>query len=201
MKKIFFCSLFTFFLHLVYGQTYHVTYYEKQLFDIDAPGLASLSQDMKIKTKELFDNLVNVYRLENKNGRSKFYFDYALVKGEIDRDPRRYVNQKIVFKNFLEGNYYTEWLGEENPESPELKVLNTGWEIDKSRDTIIAGFDCQYAVLEKEKIGAWFAPAIPLMDGPFKYAGLPGLILRLEAKNHIVEIHDIKLDGVKINNH
>ena len=47
------------------------------------------------------------------------------------------------------------------------------WEIDKSRDTVIAGFDCQYAVLKEEKIGAWFAPTIPLMDDPFNYAGLP----------------------------
>ena len=193
MKKFIFWGLFTFFLHSVYGQTYQVTYYEKTLFDINAPDLDKLDSGMKIKMKDMLNNLVSVYRLENKNGQSKFYFDYALVKGEIDRDPRRYVNQRIVFKNFSEGNYYTEWLDEENSDQPELKALTTGWKIDTSRDTIIAGFDCKYAVLKGEKIAAWFAPAIPLMDGPFKYAGLAGLILRLETRNQVVEAYNIQV--------
>ena len=41
---------------------------------------------------------------------------------------------------------------------------------------------------------AWFANEIPLQDGPYKFSGLPGLIVKIEDKtqSHILELKGIK---------
>ena len=194
MKKIIFSLLFLFMLQMSFGQTYHVTYYGKAKDKSNNPAFNRFGPDMKQKVKELLDNLDNVYRLVNKNGHSKFYYDYALVKGEIDKDPRRYVNKRIFYKDFSEGTYFYEWLDQRDSQV-KYKTINTGWKIDATRDTVIAGFDCKFATLKEgeNSVFAWFAPAIPIMDGPYWYAGLPGLIIRLETAMEVFQVQDIKV--------
>lgn len=59
-----------------------------------------------------------------------------------------------------------------------LDVL--GWNI-KSDTATINGIKCQRADLQfgNRYWSAWFAPDIPITDGPYKFAGLPGLIVRI----------------------
>ena len=55
------------------------------------------------------------------------------------------------------------------------------WQIlSESKD--ILGYKCQKAQGEfrGRKYIAWFAPSIPISDGPWKFCGLPGLILAVE---------------------
>lgn len=41
---------------------------------------------------------------------------------------------------------------------------------------------------------AWFSPDITIQDGPYKFSGLPGLIVKIEDKTHS---HEFELVGVK----
>lgn len=52
---------------------------------------------------------------------------------------------------------------------------------DEETDSII-GYDCRKATVEfaGRSYTAWFTPEIPLPFGPYKFGGLPGLILKLE---------------------
>lgn len=45
---------------------------------------------------------------------------------------------------------------------------------------------------------AWYAPDIPINDGPYKFQGLPGLIVKIEdnSKTHKYELIEIKKTGV-----
>lgn len=55
------------------------------------------------------------------------------------------------------------------------------WQIENETDTIL-GYVCQKAKLSfrgRDYI-AWFAADIPVNDGPWKFMGLPGLILKVE---------------------
>jgi Protein of unknown function (Porph_ging). len=54
------------------------------------------------------------------------------------------------------------------------------WKIDK-RDSIILGFRCQRARTSYagRTYIAWFTPEIPVSDGPYKFSGLPGLIVKI----------------------
>lgn len=89
-----------------------------------------------------------------------------------------------VYKNFPEGqvtvtdhintNYYT-YRDELHPQS---------WQITDSTKTIM-DYACQMAVSDfrGRRWTAWFAPDLPISDGPWKFSGLPGLIM---------EAHDTK---------
>jgi len=60
----------------------------------------------------------------------------------------------------------------------------------------ILGYDVQKATTEfgGRKWIAWFAKEIPVQSGPYKFFGLPGLILKIEDvhKSHIFELKGIK---------
>lgn len=83
----------------------------------------------------------------------------------------------------MEDCYYTE------PLAP------VHWEIDDSTKTIM-GYECIKATTDYHgrKWAAWFAPEIPLQEGPWKLSGLPGLIL--EASESSGQ-HSFKADGIE----
>lgn len=83
----------------------------------------------------------------------------------------------------MEDCYYTE------PLAP------AHWEIDDSTKTIM-GYECIKATTNYHgrKWAAWFAPEIPLQEGPWKLSGLPGLIL--EASESSGQ-HSFKADGIE----
>ena len=62
------------------------------------------------------------------------------------------------------------------------------WEIQTDSTATVLGYECFMATTHyhgREWKG-WFAPEIPVQDGPWKLQGLPGLILKAEADNGTV---------------
>ena len=60
------------------------------------------------------------------------------------------------------------------------------WELDNQQDSVILGFNCQkaYTTYGGRNYTAWYAPQIPVNEGPYKFNGLPGLILKIcDTKN------------------
>lgn len=63
-------------------------------------------------------------------------------------------------------------------------------------DTTILTYSCHKAICSyggRDYI-AWFTPDIPISDGPYKFSGLPGLIVRLSDTNkeHAFELYKLK---------
>lgn len=61
-----------------------------------------------------------------------------------------------------------------------------GWELT-DRSKTIGEYTCQKAICtyRGRKYEAWFAPEIPINNGPWKFHGLPGLILEVaDTRNH-----------------
>lgn len=59
---------------------------------------------------------------------------------------------------------------------------------------VIAGMTCRKASYTNDKgmpTEAWFTDEIPIMHGPGNYHGLPGLILKIETENTIIEANKI----------
>lgn len=56
------------------------------------------------------------------------------------------------------------------------------WEFAADSTRTILGFECQMATVEfaGRKYSAWFTTELPLPYGPYKFGGLPGLILKIE---------------------
>jgi len=70
------------------------------------------------------------------------------------------------------------------------------WKLDLQKDSVILGFTCQkaYTSYAGRNYVAWYSPQIPISDGPYKFNGLPGLILKIsDTKNqHCFTINSIK---------
>jgi len=73
--------------------------------------------------------------------------------------------------------------------------IDLKWDIIPEFESIL-GYKAQKATTEfgGRKWIAWFSEEIPIQDGPYKFCGLPGLIVKIEdmGKNHIYELKGIK---------
>jgi GLPGLI family protein len=63
----------------------------------------------------------------------------------------------------------------------EEKLQN--WEFDKNGDTTILGYKCKRASIAfaGRRYTAWYTKDIAIQDGPYKFSGLPGLILKIQS--------------------
>lgn len=70
-----------------------------------------------------------------------------------------------------------------------------GWKM-RPEKTVIAGYNCQKATISfgGRVFEAWFSREIPVTDGPYKFYGLPGLIVKLrDTRNqYIFELIKLK---------
>jgi GLPGLI family protein len=72
------------------------------------------------------------------------------------------------------------------------------WEMQQDTLTI-AGFLCQKATctFRGRIYTAWFAHEIPIPNGPWKFGGLPGLILKVHDKDMTYQVECIKIENRK----
>ena len=97
-------------------------------------------------------------------------------------------NQSIVFKNYPSGSFTVTdriMMDDYTYTEPYVEIE---WEILPDTDTLLS-YPCQKAVatFRGRSYEAWFAPAIPLNDGPWKFNGLPGLILKVsDTRQHYI---------------
>lgn len=77
------------------------------------------------------------------------------------------------------------------------EVLSFDWEITSDTTTIL-GYSCQKATTHfrgRDYI-AWFALDLPIDDGPWKFHGLPGMILRVEDSESIFQFKVIGFEKI-----
>lgn len=147
------------------------------------------------------DSLVDEWKKKHPNADS--YPAQLGIKGKVSYwDEYRYSE---YFKDFSL-NTFTEYcrmpwaLSNSNCQyTEEIPVMN--WEIEEDT-TIIAGYHCQKAncTFRGREYTAWFSMEIPISNGPWKFGGLPGLILRVYDKDKLfvfecigVEYHKNKI--------
>tara|TARA_R110002074_G_scaffold22366_3_gene68389 strand:+ start:4790 stop:5485 length:696 start_codon:yes stop_codon:yes gene_type:complete len=100
-----------------------------------------------------------------------------------------------IFKNYPQGkitnteNVFKDYYKYEEP----INLFN--WTITNETKTI-SGYNCQKATttFAGRDYVAWFTNEIPIADGPYKFNGLPGLIVKInDTKNH----YEYKLTSFK----
>ena len=69
------------------------------------------------------------------------------------------------------------------------------WKLTNETQTII-GYKCQKATcrFRGRDFIAWFAPAVPVKRGPWKFGGLPGLILKVQDKDGLYTFEAIGIE-------
>ncbi len=101
----------------------------------------------------------------------------AYLGGKLDDMPRR-DGSYYVFKSMGEGKLlYYDLVGMEKYRYEE-EIPHIDWDLAEDTKTIL-GYDCQMATgeLHGRRWTVWFTPEVPVMNGPWKFSGLPGLIL------------------------
>ena len=83
------------------------------------------------------------------------------------------------------------------------KLPKISWELENKKDKIL-GYDVLSAVSRDSflfgipEVRVWFAPGLPISNGPFLLGGLPGMILKVElntkASHRIIEAKSIELN-------
>lgn len=89
-----------------------------------------------------------------------------------------------VYKNYPEGKMtVTDFLMNQNYRYGDEMNIQI-WEMGDSTKTVM-GHECQQAVcyFRGRHWTAWFAADVPVMDGPWKFGGLPGLIMEVYDMN------------------
>ncbi|MGC4130120.1 MAG: GLPGLI family protein [Bergeyella sp.] len=167
----------------VYGQSYKVIYemkwkpaknateYKKELTALILNG-----------TEPSFFESYEKFRKDSL--KTKFIADYEKngSKGPL-RIPSSEANvmyNSFIIKNVLEKNISVE-------ESFFVKTFKVNyncsqnWKISNGESDVIFGYKVQKATTSfgGRKWTAWFTPEIPVQDGPYKFYGLPGLILKI----------------------
>ncbi|PXW17962.1 GLPGLI family protein [Chryseobacterium sp. CBTAP 102] len=79
------------------------------------------------------------------------------------------------------------------------KVPQPKWNIEEKETKTIAGYKCQKAttMFRGSKVTAYFTKDLPYSTGPFKFYGLPGLILDIRVDNKDYDIW--KAESVDVN--
>lgn len=98
-----------------------------------------------------------------------------------------------ISKNYPEFKTFLH-IGMGNDDYKVLDDRKIVWKI-KSEKTKIGEFEAQKAEIEMygRKWTAWFTTEIPIQDGPYKFSGLPGLIVKVE---DATETHSFELKGI-----
>ena len=98
---------------------------------------------------------------------------------------KNYPGKGLISFNALDDQYYKV--------DQKMKM---NWKLVTQKDTVISGYPCQMActTYAGRDWVAWYSPHIPLADGPYKFNGLPGLILKIsDTKN----LHCFTLNAIK----
>jgi GLPGLI family protein len=108
----------------------------------------------------------------------------------------------IIQKNWR-SNEVISYLSVNTDRFKIIQHIAFNWHI-QTETAMIQGKKCQLATVEYKgrKYNAWFTNEIPISEGPYKFGGLPGLIVKIEdtKKQHIWELTGIeKFRNIKLN--
>ncbi len=86
----------------------------------------------------------------------------------------------VFFRNHLKDQSYQRTFLRRDAYQLEDQISHQ-WEIQSDTKSI-AGFNCTKAIIDfrGRRYAAWFAPDIPVNAGPWKFYGLPGLIMEVK---------------------
>ena len=136
------------------------------------------------------------------SAKEKKMFDAAVAAYVQNRDESAmdavvYHSRLYVTKDFAKSvstTYDQAGMGEYGYYDEPFSEID--WQIVEDSTKTLLGYECVMAITDYHgrKWTVWFTPEIPVQDGPWKFCGLPGLILEAaEEKGH----HHFTADGIE----
>jgi GLPGLI family protein len=177
-----------------------------------AKQLSTVSAEDSLKQEKSMDYMV----LEiGTTGISKFYSDYkrridslimdvlknpqkaAFLQEAIQNSGIQKADEREIFKNYPEGKMTTTDQVAISVFSYEEDPNEMQWQITSDTMTCL-NYLCQKATCDfrGRHYDAWFAPDLPVNDGPWKFSGLPGLILYVADSSNQYIMKAVALENV-----
>ena len=145
------------------------------------------------------DSLIADFIIKNPRAQS-----IPKILGKAGREPFEWSEYKYseYFKDFTK-NTFTEYtrmphgMKKYNCQSKEI-VPNQNWKVEAGAMTI-AGYSCKKATctFRGRNYTAWFTTDIPINNGPWKFGGLPGLILKVYDDDKLYTFECVKIEKFK----
>ncbi|MGI4762248.1 MAG: GLPGLI family protein [Janthinobacterium lividum] len=149
--------------------------------------ISEFASSNKLKRDSIISNLKNDTQVNYTEGiddklatalqAPKTKFTFRIYKNTRDKTC-------LVHDNI--GSYHISYLENHFP---------CNWKLEQTTSTIM-GYKCQKATTNfgGRKYEAWFTREIPVSDGPYKFSGLPGLIVKIY---DLRKSYDFELTGVR----
>ena len=179
---------------------------KNELSDLEVHYEMKLIQD---STNKELTTKAEMILLVNKN--KSYYFNpemvkfYARLEQQINSSP----NLQDLAKNYIPVPKIRQSVWKENQEvtiTSPLGKYNYSYKSDEIQWELlpevkkIEDFICHFAKANIEGVVfyAWYTLEIPFSEGPFKFKGLPGLILELHNKNQTIVISATQIEKKSI---
>lgn len=132
---------------------------------------------------------INVYKAEKAEGVA----DMPGTLGSNTNEGESYQIIKTKSSQTVTVLDYTQAIGDRFKFEDQVGPLK--WEIKNETDTLLS-YSCQLANLRfrGRNYKAWFTTEIPVSDGPWKFSGLPGLIIKVEDENGLFAFQLVGLE-------
>jgi len=187
---------------------------------LDSGALRIFYEVMTVRDASKPDKTEKDYRVLDigEKGISRFYSDNrrrtdSLMAEMMKRENRAIIDQntlsdngissmgdsKEIFKNYPSGKITaTDQIVSSNYLYEEDRTLFQ-WQIEPDTREILS-YTCQKAITDfrGRHYEAWFAPDLPFNDGPWKFSGLPGLILAVEDSTKNFSFQAIGIENLKL---
>ncbi|PIF46174.1 GLPGLI family protein [Chryseobacterium sp. 52] len=195
MKK----TVFLFFLLsgvFFYAQNQRFTYEYKYSIDSTAKDkpetemmlLHISSKGSKFYSKDYFESdslMRESFKQQAKGGNTDINLSGIKFKGKVRYSiEKAYPDYSVNFFTTLASDEYMV----EDSRTQNWKILS---EKEKTGNFMTQKATCDFA---GRKWTAWFTTDLPIPDGPYKFHGLPGLIVKIEDASHT---HSFELKGIK----
>lgn len=144
-------------------------------------------QKLENYRKERISRSKKASRVDFENENLNDIAELININSDYKEDDAGYPVQ--IYKDRSEGvvsSVYNSYI--ENIRNDQKIEQMHNWQITEETDTIL-GYACNMATVTYagRDYNAWFAPEIPINDGPWKFWGLPGLILKVTDSNELFE--------------
>ena len=132
------------------------------------------------------ENNAFIRKWQKDNPNKSYYPGSAKLKGRM----KDYWSEYQYSQIYVQGKELTEWAVMPSPEFTQYRYTEPWplmqWTLESEKQTI-CGYQCQRATCHwrGRDYEAWFTSAIPLKSGPWKFGGLPGLIMMIYDTKHL----------------
>lgn len=165
---------------------------QKELSDLEVKYIYSTAKD----TTNAKERISEVMVLDI-NSNASLYYSEAFIErrkaiesqltiaknsGQMaDIDARKMAKPKIDYSAYKENNkiFVTSRIGKDLYTFEEIAPK---WETNYRDEKIVIGYKCRKAttIFNKRLYTAWYTKEVPISEGPYRFKGLPGLILEIQ---------------------